>query len=315
MKPTLLFASSVGASFLTATLCVLGFQKVQAADPSDGTDPGLRAELDRLDGRLDSLLEQLTEPSGDAGAGASAELLATLGELRLRVDRIEDRARRQPATGQVAEGTAEPSDASSDSGGGSRAGADVSRDEFIALLGPVLSGDPDVSPEDQARFWEAARSSGLVDDLVGTLEAALDDNPTDVDTRLELANAYVAKLLTVPAGPERGVWGSRAEEQWETALELDPMSWDAQFRLAESLSYYPAFLNKRGEAIEGLEAARRIQEELVPESRHAKTYLLLSRMHVQGGDREAALLALRAGLARHPGDAELAQALDEIEGL
>lgn len=313
--PSLVLAASVAASVLSAILCVLGLREVWGAER---TDPALRVELASLGERIDGLAERFaSEAAPSAGPPASSELVDAVSELRLRLDRVESAARRQPVAQEPAAGDAlaggaagEPADAH---GAGKPKRLRLARDEFVALLGPVLAGSSDVSPEEQARFWETARSSGYVDELVDELETSIARDPSDVGTRLELADAYVAKLLTVPAGPERGVWGMQAETQWKAVLELDPRSWDAQFRIAESLSYYPEFLNKTGEAIVGLEEARRIQEETVSEPRHAQTYLLLSRVYARDGRTEDALAALRDGLLRHPGNEELARALADME--
>ena len=44
----------------------------------------------------------------------------------------------------------------------------------------------------------------------------MEQNPRHEEARMGLADAYVAKLLTVPGGPERGIWGMKAEKQWQT---------------------------------------------------------------------------------------------------
>jgi tetratricopeptide (TPR) repeat protein len=312
--PVLVLTSSVVASVLSAMLCVFALREVWAGE---GPEPELRVELARLGDRVESLAERLDEDADSPAHGTaseSVELQGALGALRQRVERIEEAARRKPAAGNVAQnvdgsGASPESDAEQVVEELAGSGRTLEQAEFTDLLGRVLSGAGDVSQEDQARFWEAARSTGYVDALLGELTASVEENPEDVTARLGLADAYVAKLLTVPAGPERGVWGGKAEEQWRTALELDPRSWDAQFRLAENFSYYPEFLNKTGEAITGLERARGLQEEIVVEPRHAKTYLLLFRLYARDGRQDEALAALRDGLARHPDNKELVAAL------
>ncbi len=168
------------------------------------------------------------------------------------------------------------------------AAVEFSTEEFRDLMSQVvrstMGGGESIGPEDQQRFWEAARTTTMVDDAIGRLEALIADKPQDEGSRMELADAYVAKLLTVPAGPERGIWGTKAESQWQEILTQNPDHWEAQYTLAYDYSMYPDFVDKTEEAIAGFEAALRIQERVQPRVEHAKTYVQLARMHTKKGD-------------------------------
>ena len=196
-----------------------------------------------------------------------------------------------------------------------RVAADARR-EFEELLASVLAGDYSMagSIDDQERFWELARTTSVLDDLLDDLESSVASNPQDLAARLDLADAYVAKLLTVPAGPERGVWGGKAESQWQEVLSQDDRNWDAQFKLANNYSYYPEFLGKSAAAIEGLERARMLQQSLPAAAVHVQTYLSLSRVYLQAGQADKARAALENGMQLHPGDDALMAALDHLDG-
>jgi len=186
---------------------------------------------------------------------------------------------------------------------------------FRALLGKVLSAasGKTATPEEEQRFWELARTTGLVDDLIDGLEAEVEAGPRDVAALMNLADAYVAKLLTVPAGPERGLWGMKAEAQWRKVLAADPNHWGARFSLAYGHARYPDFMNMTGKAIRGFEQALEIQESRAPEPRFVTTYLELSRLYQKQGDPVKARAILRRGLGLHPNHEEMLAALRKLK--
>ena len=191
----------------------------------------------------------------------------------------------------------------------------VSPQEFKALmtkvLRSVLAGT--ATTAEQQRFWQAARTTDLVNDTIKALEAQVNTNPQDAEARMELADAYVAKLLTVPAGPERGLWGMKAEKQWRDIVKQDQDHWEAQFTLSYGYSMYPEFLNKTDDAIAGLEKALKIQERVQPKAEHAKTYVQLARMYKRKRNTEKVREILELGRARHPRNDEITKALQALQ--
>lgn len=271
-------------------------------------------------------LDSTASAAAPAEREVDPEFLARLEALALRIERLDEAAvqrdasieelarggrasERELATRRVqapAESTPSPSPVSPASPNAEA--------ELASLLPRVLgAGRDEASLEEQERFWRLAREGTWVDERLAELRARVDSDPQDMDARLELAQTYVAKLLTVPAGPERGVWGTRAEEQWQAVVDVDPRNWDATFSLGENWSYYPAFLGKADVALETLERARELQEASAQQPRQAETYALLARLHGQQGDSDAARAALEAGLAHHPDDVQLGQALAGLE--
>lgn len=195
--------------------------------------------------------------------------------------------------------------------------ADPSREDASAdlsmlreLLPRALSGE--LVGEDQQRFWSLLRQEGAADELVAASEAAVERSPGDIEARMALANAYVAKLFTVPPGPEMGVWGGKAEGQWTAVLEADPGHWRARYALAESWSHYPEQLNKTPDAIREFETLADQQETRAVESRHARVYVQLSVLYRRQGREADARAVLERGLRRHPDDPGLRKTLESL---
>lgn len=179
--------------------------------------------------------------------------------------------------------------------------------EFAALRRRVFSGG--ASAADLARFLEIAKSELPIDDTIQDLEGRVAAAPTDTAARMELADAYLTKLMTVPGGPEQGVWSMRAEEQWGAVLEVDPGHWQARHDRAFNWSMWPEFLGKTPAAVADFETLVDVQERDAPQARHASTYVHLARLYRRQNHEDKAREILARGAARHPGDAGIAAEL------
>ena len=131
---------------------------------------------------------------------------------------------------------------------------------------------------------------------------------------MQLADSYVARLLTVASGPERGVWGAKAEAQWKAALSVDPDHWSSQYSLAFNHSMYPEFLNKTDESVRGFENALAIQKrQPKTEPRHARTYVGLARMYRRQGKLDEAITLMREAASMFPNDESVRDSLKSLE--
>ncbi len=187
------------------------------------------------------------------------------------------------------------------------------RAKFDALRDKIVSGEGD--DDDRVEFWRLARETEVVDDLIPEFEKAAEENPDDPESAFRLAEAYTAKLLSVPFGPERGAWAAKGEQVYRDIIERHPTNWDAQRSLAFSLSQWPPMFPKKGqEAIERYEKLREMQQSVTPDAKHAGTYLELAELYRAKGNVEKAKAVLQDGIAHHPDAETLQQQLDLMTG-
>jgi TolA-binding protein len=220
-------------------------------------------------------------------------------ELLLRLEEVEKR--RPAAPGEETAGGGDGPSVDLGSSG-------LEKEEFEALRKKVWDGE--ASADDEARFWELARTTGALDTILEELEEKADSAPRDITTKMHLAGAYVAKLLTVPDGPERGAWAMKAEAQWGAVLELDPEHWEARYSRAFSWSQWPPFMGKGPTAIKEFEQLVEQQARMTPEPEQANVYLQLSQLYRREGNTERANETLKKGIERHPDTEALQDALD-----
>jgi len=255
---------------------------------------------------------------GDQVRGLQAGLANAnkqIGRVREEERQLREKVRELLARVEAAEkASREGRGASSGAGEGAEAvdiGAATKeqlRAEFDELREKIFSGEGDEN--DRARFWELARTTGALDDLIPELEQAAKDNPDDVSYAFRLAGAYTAKLLSVPNGPERGVWAGKGEQVYRDVLERHPGNWDAQHAPAFSLSQWPPTFPKKGqEAIERYEKLREMQQSVAPDRKHVRTYMELAELYRSKGNVKKAREILEDGSERHPDNETLRQQL------
>lgn len=184
--------------------------------------------------------------------------------------------------------------------------------DFATQIRSVLKKE--VSEEEQLAFWQAVKSGEKLDRLIGELQQATTAEAGDVDSRLTLGLAYVAKIWSMPDGPEKAIWAGKAEGVWKEVLAVAPDNWEAQRNISFSYSRYPEFLNKTGDAITEYERTLDLQEA-APQSRKefADSYLEMARLQIKTGDPGSALSTLERGAAAHPDNTSISKQLEVIK--
>jgi len=181
--------------------------------------------------------------------------------------------------------------------------------DLESLLAEIFASDTPF--ERESEIWKELREAGLAEKALARIRERAEANPSDPDLQVELGSAYIQQLLSLPDGPERGTLAMNADLAFDTALALDEHHWEARFMKATSLSFWPPIFGKQEEAIHQFERLR-IQQEESGEIRdeYAQTYLFLGNLHLQRGDRDAAVEAWRQGLLLFPESDEIRAQLE-----
>jgi tetratricopeptide (TPR) repeat protein len=166
--------------------------------------------------------------------------------------------------------------------------------------------DPKLNELERDEIWKKLKDAGKLDEAVAWFEQQVEQRPNDPDAQVDLGTAYVQKIMESGGGPLAGKWAMKADGAWDRALEIDERHWEARFRKAVGLSFWPPVFGKQGEAIKHFETLLAQQEENgSAQSHYVETYKLLGNMYAQSGQQDKALAAWKKGLASFPNDPDL----------
>jgi tetratricopeptide (TPR) repeat protein len=183
--------------------------------------------------------------------------------------------------------------------------------ESAAIADRILSGA--LEGDELDRLWQKLREEGRIDAVLAEIEAQVALAPNNPDLQAELGKAYLQKLFDVGIGPMAAVWGEKADVAFDAALALDETHWEARFQKALSLSNWPTFLGKQGEAVRNFEVLVEQQETARPQPYHAYTYQFLGNLYDQAGQHDKARETWRRGAQRFPDDEELRKKAEKTE--
>ena len=274
-----------------------------------GPGKGAESEVDLLDaksleGRLHDVEGRLEE---------SQKRLTALEERFEKVskDAAEASAQARNATRILAEkgGAAAVSPAEDEAG--RKASEEEKRVEGERLLAVIRDGQ---IPEGGVfAMFNRLRDIGYLDKALAELEKYAKAHADDADTQVELAGAYIVKLMAVPDGMERGAWSMKSLAACEEALRSQPEHWGAQYMKGMNLSQWPAFLGKQPEAIKTFEKLIEQQERGAPEARYAQSYYQLGNTYRSAGNMEKARKVFARGLEIFPEDKQLREQLELLD--
>jgi tetratricopeptide (TPR) repeat protein len=175
--------------------------------------------------------------------------------------------------------------------------------------------DPNLGEMERQLLWEKARKSGMTDALVKAMEQRVEREPNNPDLRLDMGKAYLQKVFEAGGGPMAGVWATKADKAFDSALELDPQHWESRFQKAVSLSFWPPALGKQGQAIGEFETLVAQQNAGPKQAQHAQTYLFLGNLYQQSGSIQKAIDAWQKGSNLFPENEALKKQIQSAKQL
>jgi tetratricopeptide (TPR) repeat protein len=257
--------------------------------------------LESLGAKLLDMSSRLEKSEARVAELANRPALAGATEARVSADAIAAAVERYMDEHAAERAIASAAPASAPTGG--KAVASSGALDLPATLKGLL--DPALSEMDRDELWQKIREAGRLDEAVAWFEQRAAEAPNDPNAQVELGTAYVQKILEVGSGPLAGKWAMKADGAWDRALELDDHHWEARFRKAIGLSFWPPIFGKQGQAIAHFETLVAQQEAGVVQPHFVETYKLLGNMYVQAGKPEQATALWKKGLELFPTDPDL----------
>jgi tetratricopeptide (TPR) repeat protein len=178
--------------------------------------------------------------------------------------------------------------------------------EAIAFTSAV---DEMVSPHStylqRREALQRLQDSGRLADAAAELERLKTSDPQNAMYPTALGEAYLRMCATSTDVRSQAIWAMSADQNFETALNLDPSNWDARFTKAVAMSYWPDNLNKSGEVIQNFNTLIQQQEQETPQPQFEQAYEWLGKEYQKVGQPDAAQQVWQRGLALYPGNQSL----------
>jgi tetratricopeptide (TPR) repeat protein len=184
---------------------------------------------------------------------------------------------------------------------------------FSRAIDTLVSAD--ASFQQKQTVWRQLQESGQLDHAIEALKQGTADNPKSAVYQAALGHAQLQKAgeLSQNGGSvsDMGILGMQADKNFDTALQLDPSNWEAQFFKAAAMSYWPLELNKGDEVIQRLSRLIDQQETMRSQPEFAQTYVVLGDQYQKMGQTDYALATWQIGAQRFPGNPIFQQKIGE----
>lgn len=297
MKPaSIVLVSALVAAGSGAAVAYFASGRTTAAQPAEARpDEDLAREVASLKSGQAELARTL------ADLKHSFEMRATQ-DSRTSRESLEDAIERYLAKQSR---LASPSD---DLSGASSGAAEAAPFDAKAAFAK-LTGD-DLTRAEKEALWVELRKAGKLDEVIAEYEALAASDPKNPEAQVALGQAYLQKIFEVGSGPEAGVWATKADKAFDSALALDDANWEARFSKATSLSFWPPIFGKQAEAIRHFEILAAQQSHMTKDPQFVQTHLWLGNLYQQSGQMEKAVAAWQQGLLLFPDNAELKAKLE-----
>jgi len=161
-----------------------------------------------------------------------------------------------------------------------------------------------------ALFQQLAQA-GELDQVIADLQHRAADNPNDPEIPTTLGEALLNKVradLDANGGQDNDdikLMAMQANQDFNTALKIDPQNWEAQFVKAASMSYWPANPQVDNEVVQRLSNLIDQQATMPQQSEFAQTYVVLGDEYQKLGQPDKAVATWLLGAQAFPNDPTL----------
>jgi hypothetical protein len=167
--------------------------------------------------------------------------------------------------------------------------------------------------EKKAAFEELVKN-GQLDAAIADLKQMAAANPNDAKIPTTIGEALLYETQELSKDPshnydQMGILAMQADQEFNTALQIDPKNWESQFVKASIMYYWPASAQVNNQILQNLTSLIDQQETMSPNSAFAQTYLLLGNEYQKLGQQDKATATWQLGAQEYPNDPTLQKKL------
>jgi len=163
---------------------------------------------------------------------------------------------------------------------------------------------------DKHNLFQQLVKSGQIDAVIAELQQRAAQNPTDPEIPTTLGEAILNKVRDMHENGtgdynQIGILAMQADQDFNSALKIDPQNWEAQFVKNSSMTYWPANPEVDNQVVQNLSKLIDQQATMTPSPQFAQTYVVLGNEYQKIGQPDKALATWQVGLQQFPNDPTL----------
>jgi tetratricopeptide (TPR) repeat protein len=165
--------------------------------------------------------------------------------------------------------------------------------------------------EKQALF-EELRTNGNLEAVITDLKQQAQANPSDPEIPTTIGEAEINELRTLAENggqaanhDQIGILAMQADQEFDTALQIDPKNWEAQFVKYSTMYYWPSNPQTDNQVVQNLSSLIDQQETMSPNPAFAQTYITLGNEYQKIGQPDKAQATWQLGAQEFPNDPTL----------
>jgi hypothetical protein len=166
---------------------------------------------------------------------------------------------------------------------------------------------------DKQKAFDALRKSGQWEAAIADLKQMATENPNDphIPTTIGEAELNEAGAIKKDGGDydQMGILAMQADQEFNSALQIDPKNWEAQFVKASMMYYWPANPQFDNQVVQNLSGLIDQQETMPQNAAFAQTYVVLGNEYQKIGQPDKAISTWQLGAQEYPSDPTLQKKL------
>ncbi|HLX95749.1 MAG TPA: hypothetical protein VKU37_08390 [Verrucomicrobiae bacterium] len=168
--------------------------------------------------------------------------------------------------------------------------------------------------KDKSAMLDQLRKDGHLDDVIAGLQQRMAANPSDPEIPTTLGEALLNKVKALYESGngdrnQMGILAMQADQNFNTALQVDPKNWEAQFVKCSSMYYWPASPDVDNQVVQRLSGLIDQQDGMPVQPEFAQPYIVLGNEYQKIGKEAEAQATWALGAQKFPGDPTLQQKL------
>lgn len=176
------------------------------------------------------------------------------------------------------------------------------------------------SPRQKHELFQQLLQAGQLDQAIVDLQQRMAANPNDPEIPTTLGEALLNKVrATLEANggqntQDIAIMALQADQDFDTALKIDPQNWEAEFVKNASMVHWPANPEMDNQVVQNLSNLIDQQGNMPSQPEFAQTYLILGNEYEKIGQPDKALVTWKLGAQQFPNDPALQQKLAGAAG-